>query len=150
MSYTLERSMFLPLPIERVFEFFADAENLVRITPPKMGFEIRSELPIAMHEGTQIEYRVTIFGRRLRWRSLISRWDPPRSFVDEQLEGPYKVWIHHHQFETRDGGTQIEDVVRYALPCGLLGRVVHPLVRRELAHIFDFRQQAIRQILLAD
>jgi ligand-binding SRPBCC domain-containing protein len=108
-----------------------------------------------MRAGTRIEYRIRVFGLPLTWRSLISRWDPPNEFVDEQLRGPYRQWIHTHRFRdhvdpVRGAGTLIEDEVRYRIPGGPLGRLLHPLVRRELEHIFRFRQTAIEAILLGD
>ena len=148
MPYTLHETMFLPLPRQEVFAFFSDASNLARITPPAMGFKILTPTPIAMEEGTRIDYRVRVAGIPLRWRSLISRWDPPHVFVDEQLAGPYKEWIHTHRFEERDGGTVIDDTVQYQLPLGPLGKLGLWFVRRQLAGIFRFRKQAIEAILL--
>jgi ligand-binding SRPBCC domain-containing protein len=155
VEYVLEKTMFLPLSREQVFDFFSDAGNLARITPPGMGFQIKTPGPIEMRAGTRIEYRIRVFGLPLTWRSLISRWDPPNEFVDEQLRGPYRQWIHTHRFRdhvdpVRGAGTLIEDEVRYRIPGGPLGRLLHPLVRRELEHIFRFRQTAIEAILLGD
>ena len=147
--HRFECAMFLPLARERVFDFFSDASNLARITPTEMHFRIVTPQPIGMAAGTTIEYGIRVFGLRLRWLSLISRWDPPREFVDEQLRGPYRQWIHIHRFEEQSDGTQILDHVEYVLPWGLVGRAVHPLVKRRLDAIFQFRQSATRRILLA-
>jgi ligand-binding SRPBCC domain-containing protein len=152
MSHLLQASMFLPLPREQVFAFFSDAGNLARITPPAMGFKIATPGPIEMHARTEIDYRIRVFGLPMRWRSLISRWEPCDVFVDEQLAGPYKSWVHTHRFrdcdDARGKGTLIDDEVRYELPFGPLGALGLIMVRRQLDSIFRFRQQAIEHILL--
>lgn len=141
--------MSVPLPRERVFAFFADADNLQRITPPELRFKIVTPQPISMQEGALIDYRLGLFGVPLRWQARIVRWQPPDGFVDEQLIGPYRVWEHTHHFY--DGGgvaTTIEDVVRYGLPFAPFGEISHPLVRLQLRRIFRYRQSAVRSCLL--
>lgn len=142
---TLETRQWFPRPIARVFPFFADAGNLERITPPWLRFRILPPRPGEIRKGTTIDYRIRLHGLPLLWRSEITAWDPPHGFVDEQRRGPYRVWIHEHRFVERDGGTEVRDLVRYAVPGG---RVVDRLfVRRDVARIFAYRAATLREIL---
>jgi ligand-binding SRPBCC domain-containing protein len=137
----------LPLPRSAVFPFFASAENLAAITPPELEFRLVTPVPIEMRAGTLLDYSIRIAGVRLRWRSEITHWDPPHAFVDTQARGPYARWVHTHTFTAVGGETHVDDVVEYRLRFGPLGRLAHPLVRRQLDHIFRFRSQAIRHLL---
>jgi ligand-binding SRPBCC domain-containing protein len=148
MDHQLHTTLDLPLPIDDVFAFFAEAGNLERITPPELRFEIVTPLPIEMKRGTLLEYRLGLFGIPFRWRTEIAAWDPPHGFVDVQLSGPYSVWEHTHVFIPTEAGTLIDDRVYYRLPLSPLGDVAYALVRRQLARIFAYRQDAVREALL--
>src|SRR5690349_5256156 len=115
--HRIERTQTLAAPLSEVFAFFSDAENLERITPDYLGFEIVSRLPISMRTGALIEYRIRLAGAPLRWLTEITRFEPERCFVDTQLRGPYKRWVHLHEFRSLpDGRTEVRDVVEYQLP----------------------------------
>lgn len=146
----LRRQMKVNRPIDEVFRFFSDASNLGRITPPEMGFEILTPLPIEMREGALIDYRLRLWGIPISWRTLISSWDPPHGFVDEQLRGPYRTWIHTHRFtqdEVDASATWIYDEVEYRLPFGPAGAVALPMIRRQLDRIFDYRGAVTADLL---
>jgi ligand-binding SRPBCC domain-containing protein len=143
--HLLERTQRIDRPLAEVFPFYADAGNLERITPPWLGFEMITPTPIAMAAGALIEYKLHLHGIPIRWRTRIEAWDPPRRFVDAQLEGPYMLWHHTHTFrDDGAGGSILGDRVRYSLPLGPFGEIAHALfVRRDLERIFDFRRDAV-------
>jgi ligand-binding SRPBCC domain-containing protein len=143
-TYTLQREQLVRNPLPEVFEFFGRAENLERITPPWMHFRILTPPPIVMKQGTTIEYKLRVRGIPLRWLTKIERWNPPYSFIDVQAKGPYTLWHHTHLFAEVERGTSIVDIVRYALPFGVLGRLVHwAQVARDLEQIFDYRARQV-------
>jgi ligand-binding SRPBCC domain-containing protein len=136
----------LPYPLARVFPFFANAANLERLTPPQLRFRIHTT-DVEMREGALIRYTLSLFGVRFGWTTEIARWDPPREFVDVQLKGPYRQWIHTHRFREEGNATTIEDSVDYALPFQPFGELALPIVRAQIARIFAFRREAIARLL---
>ncbi len=145
--YQLTTSLWLPQPRDTVFSFFADAQNLERITPTFLRFQILNTSPIEMRAGALIDHRLRLHGLPLRWRTEITTWDPPRQFVDTQLRGPYAEWIHTHTFEDEGGGTLVRDDVRYRLPGpSFASRIVNRLmVAPDTKKIFEYRHEALRR-----
>jgi ligand-binding SRPBCC domain-containing protein len=147
-EYILEREQIIERPRAEVFEFFADAANLERITPPELNFHIITPQPIDVKKGALIDYRLKLRGLPLTWRTEITQWNPPHDFVDTALQSPYKQWIHLHSFEegANDNETIMKDLVRYRLPLEPLGDLAHFYVKKELKYIFDYRSKAIEEI----
>lgn len=150
-QYELHCLLKAALPLDRTFAAFEDPRNLARITPRWLRFEIRSTDRLDMQAGLEIDYTIRWIGLPMRWRSVIAAYHPPHRFVDEQVIGPYAYWRHLHEFTPVEGGTLVEDRVRYSMPMGPLGKAAHAIaVRHQLLGIFRFRQKAIAELLGAD
>ena len=149
-EHIFKSTLSIDLPRDEVFSFFANAENLERITPPELGFHIVTPTPLEIKKGLVIDYKLSMHGFPMKWRSEITQWDPPHLFEDSQLVGPYKQWIHTHRFtEIEPGKTLMEDEVRYRLPLEPLGDIAQFLIERQLKNIFEYRNKIVAEILLA-
>ena len=148
MDYQLRCRLLAPLPLKETFQAFEDPRNLAKITPPGLGFQVVTNDVIQMRRGAEIEYIIRWQGLPMRWKTLITEYNPPSSFVDEQARGPYSVWGHRHTFQETLEGTIVSDCVDYRLPFGPLGEIAHALmVRRQLLEIFSYRQRSMSDLL---
>jgi ligand-binding SRPBCC domain-containing protein len=146
MGSLFTAELWLPLKPAEVFPFFSDAANLEAITPPWVNFKTLTPSPIEMRVGTLIDYQLKIHGIPVKWRTHIKVWEPPYRFVDEQLRGPYRQWIHEHTFVEKDGGTVCKDRVEYQVPGGWL--IDKLFVRRDVERIFAYRRERIEELLM--
>ena len=97
-----------------------------------------------MGVGALIDYRISLHGLPLRWRTKITDWEPPFRFVDEQIKGPFQRWTHEHRFEKSGQGTLCHDRVRYSI---LGGPIIQRLfVERDVKRIFAFRAAKLTQL----
>jgi ligand-binding SRPBCC domain-containing protein len=105
-----------------------------------------------MGPGTLISYRLRLHGVPVRWLTEIREWRRGESFRDVQIRGPYSLWDHEHRFRPDgEGGTVMEDRVRYAIPLGPIGELARRLfVGRDLKRIFDYRAAAVERLLARD
>lgn len=146
-EFSFRSEILLPRKRDEIFRFFADAGNLELLTPPWLSFHVLTPQPIKMQSGTFIDYKLRVHGIPLRWRSEITVWNPPVSFVDEQRRGPYRQWIHEHRFEERGDQTRCTDYVRYSVWGGALANRL--LVRRDVERIFAFRTEQLGKLFAA-
>lgn len=143
--YRIQRKQRFPIDIQTAWAFFSDSRNLAQITPGYLDFHFVGEAPEGVYEGMIITYRIRpILRVAITWVTEITHLDEPSLFVDEQRFGPYRFWHHKHLFRSIEEGTEMEDLVDYAMPLGLLGSISHTLVvRRQLKGIFDYRERAL-------
>jgi ligand-binding SRPBCC domain-containing protein len=147
MNYEYYSEMKIDAPIDEVFDFFSQAVNLEKITPPWLKFKILTSEPIKMEIGTIIDYRLSLYGFPINWRTKITHWDPPHRFIDSQLKGPYKQWIHEHSFSEVEGGCLMQDKVEYQIHGWIISSLIDYLfVRKDIERIFSFRKIQIEAL----
>lgn len=146
--YTLRRLQKLPISIQEAWNFLSDPKNLKTITPDYMGFEIISGGDRPMYPGQIIQYLVTpVAGIKTKWITEITHMCEGEYFVDEQRFGPYRLWHHKHFIKPVSGGVEMEDIIDYKLPFGMLGNLVHPyLVKPKLEEIFEYRHKKLIEL----
>ena len=146
--YTLQSIQNLPISLEEAWEFISNPKNLKIITPDYMGFKTLSGDERTMYPGQIIQYIVTpVMGIPMKWITEITHVQDKKYFVDEQRFGPYSLWHHKHFLKEIPGGVEMEDIVDYKVPMGILGQLVHPLlVAPKLKEIFDFRRKKLIEL----
>jgi ligand-binding SRPBCC domain-containing protein len=146
--YRLHTKQFLPISKSEAWDFLSDPANLKLITPEYMGFNILSGADRKMFAGQIIQYIVTpVLGIKTNWVTEITHVIDQEYFVDEQRFGPYALWHHKHFLKEVEGGVEMEDIVDYKIPFGILGRLVHPfLVKPKLNEIFDYREKKLKEL----
>ncbi len=146
--YTLRSIQKLPISPQAAWSFLSDPSNLKVITPDYMSFDIVSGADKAMFPGQIIQYIVTpIAGIKTKWVTEITHVKEGEYFVDEQRFGPYKFWHHKHFTKPIPGGVEMEDIIDYKLPFGIIGQMFHPLtVKPKLGEIFNYRRQKLIEL----
>lgn len=146
--YKLHQKQNLPITKQEAWDFLSDPKNLKVITPDYMGFYILSGADRPMFAGQIIQYIVTpVLGIKTKWVTEITHVIDGEYFVDEQRFGPYSLWHHKHFIKEIDGGVEMEDIIDYKVPMGILGQLVHPiLVKPKLKEIFDYRTKKLEEL----
>ena len=146
--YTLHKKQNLPISLQEAWSFLSSPKNLKTITPDYMSFDILSGAEKPMFPGQIIQYIVTpILGIKTKWVTEITHVKDLEYFVDEQRFGPYALWHHKHFIKEIDGGVEMEDIIDYKVPMGVLGQLVHPiLVKPKLEEIFNYRQKKLIEL----
>ena len=146
--YQFQKQLKISSNIDDVWEFISSPNNLKKITPEYMGFDIISyNLPKRMYAGMIISYKVKpLLGIKTTWVTEIKQVIEKKFFVDEQRVGPYSLWHHQHIIEPIQDGVLMTDIVSYKPPFGFLGAIANTLfIKGKLNEIFEFRTNAIEK-----
>lgn len=131
---------------ERVFAFHELPDALERLTPEWERARVL-EGAKSLNVGSRAVVETRLFGLfPVRWTAVHTAYDPPRSFEDVQVSGPFKSWRHRHVVEPHEDGAILRDEVEYEPPLGVLGRALSPLlIERRLKRLFEYRHAVTRE-----
>ncbi len=170
MRYTFQAEQWLPYPVEAVFAFFVNPQNLppllpawqkarveeaVLVSPPERVSKYRLR-GVAAGEGSRVTISLRPFPfspLRIPWEAMITGFAWNEFFCDEQEQGrgPFAYWKHCHRVSEagRDGvsGTLVTDEVEYEPPFGRAGERLHRLLRWQIEKTFSYRQRRVAEIL---
>lgn len=146
--YQLYSKQLLPITKQEAWDFLSSPRNLKVITPDHMGFNILSGGERPMFSGQIIQYIVKPFPFfSTKWVTEITHVKEGDYFVDEQRFGPYALWHHKHFLKETDKGVEMEDIIDYKIPFGILGQLAHPIiVKKQLQEIFKYREQKLTEL----
>jgi ligand-binding SRPBCC domain-containing protein len=138
------KQSIIAAPSELVFAFHENPEALSILTPPWERVTI-VQPPSGLQVGAKVILEIELGPFKKRWIAEHTEYDPPRLFVDRQLEGPFQYWNHRHLFESINrGATLMTDEVEYILPMGVLGRLAAGWhVGRKLEKLFEYRHKVM-------
>lgn len=171
MIHRIQFEQWVPIPIEKVFLFFANPNNLPRIMPPATGTVLTAMKlvpPPGPTEKAAVPNRESIAGVgseivtsfrpisflpfRAQWIALITEFEWNHHFADVQKKGPFKRFKHRHEFsvETRNStsGTIVRDVIEYDAGFGVLGNLAQKVfIAPSLEQTFEYRQKMLEKLL---
>ncbi len=147
MLQTIIQQQFLPISLEKAWDFFATPNNLNAVTPKELDFHILTDVPEKMYEGLMIAYTLKpMLQIPVHWVTEITHIKEHVYFVDEQRKGPYAIWHHEHHFEAKDGGVLMTDMLHYDVGLSFLGWIAGKLfVHQKVKEIFAFRFQKLKE-----
>jgi len=147
--YIFKREQILNTDISTVWDFVSKPENLGKITPNDMGFDILSISNPYMEEGMLIAYKISpMLNIKTTWITIITNVIKHKKFIDQQVKGPYKFWHHEHKFEVISSDkVKMTDIITYIPPFGVFGDIANfVFLKNKLNGIFDFRETILHQI----
>lgn len=114
---------------EELWEFHSDVRALKQLAPKGTKIAILGQIT-KVEEGALHKIKISRFGISMRWDARITEVEPPHGFTDIAERSPFTYWRHRHEFKALGTGTQLRDRVNYAVPFGLIGKLLDRLLIR--------------------
>lgn len=141
-------SSVIPAPAHRVFAFHEAPDALERLTPPWQPAQVLHKDP-GLQVGARVVLLVPLGPFNQKWCARHTHYEKDRLFVDVQDSGPFRRWIHRHEFEALDAATtRLTDRIEFSLPGGPLVDLFGAwLARIQLRRMFAYRHAVTRLLI---
>jgi len=143
---TLMKKTQINCEVEKLFDFHMDSNNIKKITPQNIKVELLND-DGSSYVGKIVKIKTTKFFIPTYWEVRIEKLQKPNILIDIALKSPFKYWRHQHIFNKKENGCELVDIIDYELPFGVLGRLIEPLLTRDIKHMFEYRHSKTKEIL---
>jgi len=142
-----ESTTTLRCTTDALFDFVTRPANLVRVSPPELQVKV-VDPPEILELGSILIVTARRWGLTQRFITHVMKFEPGRTFVEEQRHGPFKKMVHHHIVEADGTGARMIDRIEYEPPGGPLGLLLSAAqIEKEMAELYAFRLQKFKEIL---
>jgi len=138
----------IDVPKDTVYRWHTTEGAFERLIPPWQEVRLLEAAP-SIDEGTRTVIEIKHGLIRHRWVAEHFKVEEGNSFTDRQVSGPFKEWIHEHQFLGKNGrSTQLVDRLNFTIPGGLAGKMLmESCIEKSITNAFWFRHERTKMDL---
>ncbi len=138
-------SSVINAPLEVVWKFHERPDILQLLTPPWQPVQVvRREGGLDV--GAITEFRLFLGLLPLTWLARHTEYEQYRLFTDEQISGPFEIWVHRHKFELENSQTRLTDDISFSMPGGGTVEFISGwLVQVQLEAMFRYRHYVTKR-----
>ncbi len=138
---------FINAPIERVFDLSRSIDLHQLSTRETNEKAIAGRTSGLIEQGETVTWRARHLGVYQKLSVTIPQMDRPHSFTDRMLKGAFAAMQHEHTFKAQSTGTLMTDVLEFAAPLGILGKLAEVfLLKRYMTRFLLTRNQTIQSV----
>jgi ligand-binding SRPBCC domain-containing protein len=134
--------------IERCFDAARDLDLHVQSMAHTNEIAIAGRTTGLIELGEEVTWRGRHFGVVQTFTSRITAFERPFYFQDSMVRGAFQSFVHDHLFVAENGQTRMTDVLVFAAPLGILGRLAEKvLLHRYMERLLTTRAEIIKAAL---
>jgi ligand-binding SRPBCC domain-containing protein len=138
-------------PIERVFDLSRSIDFHRFSVQHTQEEAIAGRTVGLINLGETVTWRARHMGFFHKMTVSINAADPPFSFTDEMVKGPFTSMEHTHRFQTHGTKTIMSDDFEFHTPFGYLGRLINFLfLRSYMQQLLRTRNRILKQVAESD